>query len=368
MNAPLSLEQTVALRSKAESNRRMVRWWLYVICALVTSMVVVGGATRLTDSGLSITEWQPLLGAIPPLNDQDWLDAFNKYKQIPEFQQINNDMTLAGFKAIYWWEWAHRFLGRFVGLVFFVPMAFFWATGRLEGWLKPRLVMLFVLGGLQGAIGWWMVKSGLVERVDVSQYRLATHLTLASLILILALWIARGLAPHSAPAGPKGLRLQAGLLSLLILWQVFLGGLVAGLDAGLAFNTWPMMDGAWIPNDLWIMKPLWINLFENLKTVQFVHRGGAYVVLAFAAFHLVSSLASETNSPHKTRAVVLFLLIIAQATLGIFTLLYQVPFDLALTHQLGAMIVLGFAVAHWRGLKGPYPPAVEIRKVSAFGR
>ncbi len=368
MNAPLSLDQTVALRSKAEANRALVRWWLYSICVLVTAMVVVGGATRLTDSGLSITEWQPLLGAIPPLNDQDWQDAFNKYKLIPEFQQINNDMDLAGFKAIYWWEWAHRFLGRFVGLAFFVPMVFFWATGRLEGWLKPRLVLLFVLGGLQGAIGWWMVKSGLVERVDVSQYRLATHLTLASLILMFGLWVGRGLAPHSTTAGPSTLRFQAALLTLLVLWQVFLGGLVAGLDAGLAFNTWPKMDGAWVPGDLWIMKPLWINLFENIKTVQFVHRGGAYVVLAFAAWHLYSSLGSETGLPHKARAVVLFLLVIAQAAIGIVTLLNQVPINIALMHQFGAMVVLGFAVAHWRGLKGPYPPAVEIRKASAFGR
>ncbi len=360
--APTSLENTIAMRSTAEVNRKMVRIWLYFICLLVGAMVVVGGATRLTDSGLSITEWKPLLGAIPPLNEQDWIDAFAKYKLIPEFTHINPDMDLAGFKLIYWWEWSHRFLGRFVGIAFFVPMVFFWATGRLESWLKPRLALLFILGGLQGAIGWWMVKSGLVERVDVSQYRLAVHLTLASLILLIAMWIARGLAPHSTAPDTTGLQKQGGFLVLLVMLQIFLGGLVAGLDAGLAFNTWPRMDGAWIPNDLWIMKPLWINLFENLKTVQFIHRLSAYLLFAFALFHLIMAFDRDVKRPHTARAGLLFLLISVQAVLGITTLLLQVPFNWAIAHQLGAIIVLGFSVAHWRGLKGAYPPAVEIRQ------
>lgn len=368
MAAASTLKQTLNLRGSAIANRRMVRIWLYFICVLVAAMVIVGGATRLTDSGLSITEWKPLLGAIPPLNQQDWLEAFNKYKLIPEFTQINSDMTLAGFKLIYWWEWAHRFLGRFVGIAFFVPMVFFWATGRLENWLKPRLVLLFVMGGLQGAIGWWMVKSGLVERVDVSQYRLAAHLTLACLILAYGLWVARGLAPHSTAPASNGLRVQAAHLSVLVLIQIFLGGLVAGLDAGLAFNSWPKMDGAWIPDDLWIMNPAWINLFENLKTVQFIHRCGAYLIFAMAAFHMFSSLGGATQAPHRARAVLLFVLISAQAALGIVALLLQVPFNWAIAHQFGAIIVLGFAIAHWRGLKGPHPEMVEIRQESQFGR
>ena len=368
MATTVTLEHALNSQTSARANRRIVRMWLYFICILVAAMVVVGGATRLTDSGLSITEWKPLLGAIPPLNEQDWLEAFNRYKLIPEFQQINSDMTLAGFKLIYWWEWAHRFLGRFVGIAFFVPMVFFWGAGKLESWLKPRLVLLFLLGGLQGAIGWWMVKSGLVERVDVSQYRLAVHLTLACLIFAYGLWVARGLAPHSTSPATGWLRLQAGLFSILVLLQIFLGGLVAGLDAGLAFNTWPKMDGAWVPGDLWIMKPAWINLFDNLKTVQFVHRCGAYLIFVLAAFHMLSSLGGATQSPHKARAVILFLLVSAQAAIGIMALLLQVPFSWAIAHQLGAIIVLGFTIAHWRGLKGPYKAAVEIRREVQFGR
>ncbi len=362
MTTSPGLDKTVIGQNLSQSNRLMVRWWLYSICILVAAMVLVGGATRLTDSGLSITEWKPLLGAIPPLNDRDWLEAFAKYKLIPEFRHINSDMTLAGFKFIYWWEWSHRFLGRFVGVAFFVPMVFFWASGKLEGWLKPRLVLLFVLGGLQGVIGWWMVKSGLVERVDVSQYRLAIHLSLACLIFMMALWLARGLAPHSTRPGPDRLRGQAGLIAILVLGQIFLGGLVAGLDAGLAFNTWPKMDGAWLPDDLWIMKPLWINLFENLKTVQFIHRGMAYAIFIAAFLHMYASITSPTEQPHSNRSIILFLLITAQAMLGIMALLKQVPFDWAIAHQSGAIIVLGFAVAHWRGLKGEYPAAVEMAR------
>ncbi len=361
MTASLTFENTIALRLRAESNRRLVRLWLYFICALVAAMVVVGGATRLTDSGLSITEWRPLLGAIPPLNDLDWQAAFDLYKQIPEFQKINSDMTLQGFKFIYWWEWSHRFLGRIVGVAFFVPMVWLWLSGRLEGWLKPRLLLLFALGGLQGFIGWWMVMSGLVERVDVSQYRLATHLLLASIIFAYAMWVARGLAPHSTKAGPPGLRGQAMIITLLVLMQIFLGGLVAGLDAGLAFNTWPRIDGAWVPDKLWILKPVWLNLFENIKTVQFIHRMSAYLLFAFVLFHMFISFGGEA-SPHRNRAIVLFLLITAQAMIGIATLLKQVPFDWAISHQFGGIVVLGFAVAHWRGLKGVYPPAVEIRR------
>ena len=195
-------------------NRTLVRLWLYLVCFLIFVMVIVGGATRLTDSGLSITEWKPLLGAIPPLNPADWQAAFDKYRQIPEYTQINKGMSLEEFKFIYWWEWGHRFLGRFIGLVVALPLLLFWATGRLETFMKPRLVLLFVLGGLQGFIGWWMVKSGLVDRVDVSQYRLAVHLTLACLIFAYAMWLARGLAPHSgeyasnsvAKLGPIGVR------------------------------------------------------------------------------------------------------------------------------------------------------------------
>ncbi len=356
-----SFEQASAMQSMVEANRRLVRGWLYIICLLVVAMVLVGGATRLTDSGLSITEWKPVTGAIPPLSEEVWQQEFAKYQQIPEFKQINAGMDLAGFKYIYWWEWGHRFLGRFVGIVFLLPMLFFWLTNRLEARLKPHLVVLFLLGGLQGAIGWWMVASGLVNRVDVSQYRLAVHLVMAMLIFAYALWLARGLAAHSAAPGSADLRRQAALLTMLILLQIFLGGLVAGLDAGLAFNTWPKIDGAWVPSGLWVEMPVWLNLFENIKTVQFVHRTTGYLVILMVIWHAASCLARPVASAHQTRALLLLALVLLQVILGIITLLKQAPFDWSLMHQFAAIVLLGFAIAHWRGLHGPYPPAVEIR-------
>lgn len=337
------------------ADRALVRTWLYATCFLIFIMVIVGGATRLTDSGLSITEWQPILGAIPPLTLEAWNVAFEKYRQIPEYQQINKGMSLDEFKFIYWWEWGHRFLGRLIGLFVAIPLAFFWFTGRLETWLKPRLLVLFALGGLQGFIGWWMVKSGLAERVDVSQYRLAMHLTLACLIFAYCMWLARSLAPHSGERASEGTRRLAPVVFWAIILQIFLGALVAGLDAGLSFNDWPTMDGAFVPADLWVQNPVWLNLFENPKTVQFVHRMSAYAVLALVLFQMIFVLQSESGSTHKRRTVVLSALALVQAAIGVITLVLQVPLFWALLHQGGAVVLLGFAVAHWRGVRQPLP-------------
>ncbi len=337
-----------------DQNRAMVRTWLYAVCLLIFIMVIVGGATRLTDSGLSITEWKPLLGAIPPLNAADWEIALEKYRQIPEYQQINKGMSMSDFQFIYWWEWGHRFLGRLIGLFVAIPLAFFWATGRLESFMKPRLLLLFALGGLQGFIGWWMVKSGLVERVDVSQYRLATHLTLACLIFAYAMWLARGLAPHSDEPVTSNVKTFSLIVFVAIVIQIFLGALVAGLDAGLSFNDWPTMDGAIIPADLWIQTPAWINAFENPKTVQFIHRISAYLVLILILWQMIAAYGSESGDTHKRRTVVLMAFGIAQAMIGVITLVLQVPLFWGLVHQGGAVVLLGFAVAHWRGTKGAY--------------
>ncbi len=340
--------------SELERNRTYVRYWLYFICFLIFVMVIVGGATRLTDSGLSITEWKPILGAIPPLTQADWLIALEKYRQIPEYQLINKGMSLDEFKFIYWWEWGHRFLGRIIGLAVLIPMVFFWATGRLETFMKPRLVALFILGGLQGAIGWWMVASGLVDRVDVSQYRLAVHLTLANILFAYCLWLARGLAPHSDSNASTSAAQFAPIVVLAIIGQIFLGALVAGLDAGLAFNDWPTMDGAIIPEGLWVQNPAWINLFENPKTVQFIHRIGAYLLLLLFVVQSLVVWNSSSGTPCKRRVGLILILGLAQATIGIMTLVLQVPLDWALVHQGGAVVVLGAAVAHWRAIKGPY--------------
>jgi len=341
---------------KAERNRFLVRSWLYVVLVMIFALVVVGGATRLTDSGLSITEWKPIHGVIPPLSGAEWQEEFEKYRQIPEYQQINKGMSLDEFKTIFWWEWAHRFLARGVGFVFALPLAFFWLTGRLENHLKPKLVGLLALGGLQGAVGWWMVASGLVDRVDVSQYRLATHLTIACLIFLVTMVIARGLAPHSGGTSGDSTRKFAGWIIVAVLVQIYLGGLVAGLDAGFTYNTWPLMDGAVVPGGLFVQSPFWINLFENPKTVQFIHRIGAYTVLALALVHVYQAWSAEAGSTHARRAVVLALLVVAQALVGIITLVMVVPLGWALVHQGMALVVLGFAAAHWRACKGAYPP------------
>lgn len=355
------IRQTTAAENR---NRRALRWWLYTVALAIFVLVLVGGATRLTDSGLSITEWKPIHGVIPPLSVSEWEEEFALYRQIPEYQQINKGMSLDEFKVIFWWEWAHRFLARLVGVLFAVPLAFFWLTGRIPDRLKPRLVGLFLLGGLQGAIGWWMVASGLVERTDVSQYRLAVHLTLACIIFAAIIWVARGLAPHSTGPAAISTRRGAAWLTIAILVQIYLGGLVAGLDAGLAYNTWPLMDGALVPGFLFVQDPWWINLFENPKTVQFVHRIGAYAVLALASWHALAAWGTQRGGPHAARAVLLLLLVIVQAGLGIWTLLVQVQLHVALAHQALALIVLAFATAHWRGTKGPYPPAIAVEQRS----
>jgi cytochrome c oxidase assembly protein subunit 15 len=343
------------VRDRTARNRALVRGWLYVVLLVLFALFLVGGATRLTNSGLSITEWQPIHGVIPPLNDAEWQEEFAKYKQIPEYREINRGMDLAGFKRIFWWEWTHRIIARSVGFVFAVPLILLWAFGCIERQLKPKLVGILALGGLQGAIGWWMVASGLVDRTDVSQYRLAIHLTTACLIFTATMFVARGLAPHSGAPAARGVQRFAGIMVLMVLAQIYLGALVAGLNAGLSYNTWPLMDGAVVPHGLLVLEPAWRNFFESPKTVQFIHRCGAYAVFLAALAQMVFVLRRAPGTTHARRAVVMFLLVTLQATLGISTLLAHVPIDLALAHQAMALIVLGFAVAHWRGTKGAYP-------------
>ena len=236
---------------------RVVQIWLYAIAVLIALMVVVGGATRLTDSGLSITEWQLITGVVPPFTEAQWMVAFGKYQQIPEYQQINRGMSLSEFKFIYWWEWGHRFLGRFIGFAFFIPLVFFWLRGYLSPGLKPKLIAAFLIGAMQGALGWYMVQSGLSERTDVSQYRLAAHLGLAVALFAVVLWLAFGLRrwrpqPETGLGGAGGFAIA---FAALIFLQIVLGGFVAGLDAGHGYNTWPLMDGAVVPDGLMSMSP-----------------------------------------------------------------------------------------------------------------
>jgi cytochrome c oxidase assembly protein subunit 15 len=354
MNSPL------AGRDRLLRNRALVRGWLYVALVVIFAVVVVGGATRLTESGLSITEWKPIHGIIPPLSEAEWQEEFIKYQQIPQFKELNADMDLAGFKRIFWWEWAHRLLARWTGVIFFaLPFVFFWATRRLERGLAPKLAGIFLLGGLQGVIGWLMVASGLSGRTSVNPAWLAVHLTVASIIFASTMLVARGLAPHSAAPADRATQRFAGVLILLILFQIFLGGLVAGLDAGLSYNTWPLMDGSIIPGDLFIIEPVWRNLVENPKTVQFVHRLGAYIVLGAALWHMIATRRAQPRTTHARRALILFHLLLLQAAVGVATLLTQVNLHAALTHQGLALVALGFAVAHWQGTRGAYPLPVK---------
>jgi cytochrome c oxidase assembly protein subunit 15 len=332
----------------ADVQRRAIRAWLIAVALLIFAMVIVGGATRLTESGLSITEWKPVTGTLPPLSEADWQSEFAKYRTIPQFQ-LNRGMTLAEFKTIYWWEWAHRFLGRFIGVAFLLPFLFFLWRGWVEPGLRARLWIIFGLGALQGAIGWWMVASGLAGRVDVSQYRLATHLTLACVIYAAIVWTARRLASCAeAMQVPPRLRIGAHVLLWFVLVQIYLGALVAGLDAGLIYDTWPLIDGHFVPptRELFPDEPWWHNMFENRLTVQFNHRMAAYLLWLAAMLHAVDAARSLRRHPVALGAAALAVAVTLQAVLGILTLLYQVPISLALAHQGLALIVLTIAVAH----------------------
>ena len=336
---------------------RALRIWLAAIALLIVAMILVGGATRLTDSGLSITEWQPVVGTIPPLSDADWHAAFDAYKQIPEYTQQKRGMSLDEFKTIYWWEWAHRFLGRLIGVVFFVPFVAFWIAGYIPRALLPRLLGLFVLGGLQGALGWYMVKSGLVDRTDVSQYRLAAHFGLALIILGYTLWLLFGLGAEGQGARTRP-RLSAawvaGLVVALIFVQLLAGALVAGLDAGMGYNTWPLIDGAFVPDGLTEASPWYLNVFENPLAVQFNHRMLAYaVVLATLAQAIWLGLRGAPQLLFGT-ALTLAVLTLMQATLGVWTLLLAVPIELGLAHQGGAIAVFAAALYHfWLAVHPP---------------
>jgi cytochrome c oxidase assembly protein subunit 15 len=325
---------------------RAIRLWLVIVAALVVATLIVGGATRLTESGLSIVEWKPVTGVLPPFTEAQWAAEFDKYKQIPQYREINRGMSLSEFKTIFWWEWAHRLLGRTIGAVFLIPFLFFLWRGWVGPGLRGRLWLLFGLGALQGAVGWWMVASGLAGRVSVSQYRLAFHMTLACVIYGAIVWTIARLKPVVPVAVPARLRIGAIVLLVLTLFQIYLGALVAGLDAGLTYNTWPQIDGALIPSSerLWFETPLWRNFFENTLTVQFNHRMLAYLLLGIAVWHVYDTVHSTRNRNVRALASLFVSLLLAQAFIGIMTLLYAVPIALALTHQAMAILLLTVAV------------------------
>ena len=329
----------------ARDRLRPVRIWLYAVALMVLAIVVVGGLTRLTESGLSITEWQPISGVIPPLSDADWVAEFENYKHIPQYQLLNQGMTLDGFKFIFWWEWAHRLLARVIGFAFAVPFLVFLFQRRFSWNLAAPLAGLFVLGGLQGVVGWWMVSSGLETLTSVSQYRLATHLGTALLLFLALVWVARRLSPaHPVPTDAQ--RAPVALLLILVFIQILAGSFVAGLDAGQGYNTWPLMDGSLVPSGLDAMEPWWKNIFENALTVQFIHRTIAYVIVLYVAALWFWKRGAGGFGGANGWLPRIAILVLLQALLGISTLVMHVPLPLALGHQALAFMLAG-SVCAW---------------------
>jgi heme a synthase len=333
---------------QARPGLRGVRIWLFAVAALVFAMVLVGGATRLTESGLSITQWKPVTGAIPPLSDADWQAEFERYKAIPQYSHLNSDMDVEGFKTIFYWEWSHRLLARLIGLAFILPGVCFWFKGRLAGALGREVLVATGLLALEPIVGWWMVASGLSERVEVSQYRLAAHLLIGTATFGALLWAAVGLRRRVAEASSRRFVFFSGLIAVLVFCQIGFGALVAGLRAGLTFNTWPLMDGRLIPEGLFIQSPWWRNLFEDVTTVQFQHRLLAYVVVALALWQAIAASRAAPGTALARRARAVGALALAQAALGVLTLLLVVPIWAGLLHQAFAMLLFGMAIVHWR--------------------
>ncbi|MEI8161523.1 MAG: COX15/CtaA family protein [Betaproteobacteria bacterium] len=325
--------------------RRNIAAWLLICSAMVFATLVVGGVTRLTHSGLSIVEWQPIVGTIPPLNQTEWQATFDKYKQTPEYQKVNHQMALDEFKGIFWWEYFHRVLGRTIGLVFLLPFLWFLARRRIDRPLALKLAGIFVLGGMQGAMGWYMVKSGLIDDPRVSQYRLTAHLSLAFVIFTAMVWVAFGLLAERTRqvtnAALGRLQRTGFWLALLAFYMIVSGGFVAGIRAGKAYNSFPLMNGAFVPPEIFMLEPWYLNFFNNMATVQFDHRLGAWLLAFLVPWFWLKIRSSPVPAGARRAAHLLVLALSLQIGLGISTLLLAVPVALGAAHQGGAMLFLG---------------------------
>ena len=330
---------------------RQIASWLLFCAAVIFGMILLGGVTRLTDSGLSMVEWKPLMGVIPPMSEQAWQETFDKYRQYPEYQKINKGMSLDAFKSIFMYEYLHRVLGRIIGVIFFFPMLFFALKGRVRAGLMPKLWILFVLGGCQGLLGWYMVKSGLVDRPDVSQYRLTAHLGLAVVIYAYMLWVVFDLLyPKRGLAGGRFAGFSLSLVVLVFL-MILSGGLVAGTDAGYAYSTWPLMGESFVPAGLYATNPAWLAMFEDITTIQFNHRMFAYLLVGLIGFFAVRVLAGGVEARGKLGVLLVLLALAVQVTLGISTLLLHVPLGIAAAHQGGAVLLLTAVLFTAHGLQ-----------------
>jgi cytochrome c oxidase assembly protein subunit 15 len=342
---PLRAGSVVRAPGAAAGRRHAVAAWLLACAALVFAMIVVGGVTRLTNSGLSIVEWQPIVGTLPPLTDAQWQAAFEAYRQTPEYRLVNRGMSLDAFKGIFWWEYFHRLLGRLIGLAFAVPFAWFALRGDVDRRLAWKLAGILVLGGLQGAMGWYMVKSGLVDDPRVSQFRLTAHLSLAFLIFAALLWTGLSLLDRSgAPRGTAAARPLAWTVTGLIAYMVATGGFVAGIRAGKAYNTFPLMNGHFVPPELFMLEPWWRNFFYNMATVQFDHRLGAWA-LALLVPWLWWKVRAVSDGRARLASHLLLGMLVVQITLGALTVLNAVPVGLGAAHQGGAALLLACALA-----------------------
>lgn len=365
VEAAKTVQTGVIDRAARTGARRGIRLWLMVLFVMVVLMIAVGGLTRLTDSGLSITEWRPVTGAVPPMSAEAWQSEFDKYREIPEYQLQNKGMSLAEFKVIYWWEWGHRQLGRFVGVVWALGFFGFLIARQIPNGWTGRLLVPGVLGGLQGAVGWWMVASGLEgARLDVASYRLATHLGLAFVILGVLAWYIFQLSRterdlmQARRARESGLASIAAWLAGLTLFQILLGALVAGIDAGRNYVDWPLMAGGFLPPDIFALEPIWRNFFEDDGLVQFNHRMVGYLLLAFGVFVWMRARKSPHSSTKFAFNSVLAMMLI-QMVLGIVTVMYSAPWQIAIVHQFGAVILWVLVLrARFAAL---YPVAQSVR-------
>ena len=331
-----------------KTNQRQLAIWLFCICILIFTMVVLGGVTRLTHSGLSMVEWKPIVGIIPPIGETEWQGAFDKYKQFPEYQKKNMHMNLDEFKTIFYFEYGHRVLGRLIGLSFLIPFLYFLVRKRIEKTMIPRFIIMFMLGGLQGLLGWYMVKSGLVNNPHVSQYRLTAHLSAAIAIYGYILWVALGfispLPRNTSASGINGIRKFSILITCVIAIMIISGGFVAGTRAGLAYNTFPLMAGYFFPPGLFNLEPFYLNLFEDLTTIQFNHRIIAYLLCILIPLFWFKARVYSLSNRTRLSLNLLLLMLVIQVTLGISTLLLAVPVALAATHQAGALVLLTLAL------------------------
>ena len=335
------------------SDKKLIRRWYWSGAVLVFLMVIIGGITRLTGSGLSMTEWEPIMGAIPPMSDAEWIDAFEQYKQYPEYQQVNRGMSLGDFKYIFFWEYFHRLIGRVLGLVFLIPFTWFLITKKFDAQQIRRSVFLLMLGAGQGLMGWFMVQSGLIDIPAVSHYRLAVHLLLAFTIFGSCIWFAMDLSDQKREAlhSLREMKTWLGIFLFFLILQITWGAFVAGMDAGHVYNTFPKMYQYWAPPELWIIEPLMLNFVENIVTVQWLHRVIGTILGIIVIVMWVRTYMLQMNFQVKMWSLALFTTVLAQYAIGVFTLVFHVPVWLGVLHQAMAAVLLGVLIAFYNRLK-----------------